>query len=120
MEARKALPRATLAEALLAVETWVLSELHRKIFTGLSQLFNEEDTRVQGANKCPSLRSLTIAATAMIAQCQHLTMRDVGVRADLVVSPADAIKEFSQLNSHVTPLQKLACLKVSPIVRLWR
>jgi hypothetical protein len=92
------LSRVASMEATAAIEACVFAGVWRKVWSGLVDLHRAEEARTQ----------------ALLASAITTSMQELGVRAELVCEPTQAVQHLQQaLNAPtaVTPLHKLAVLE---------
>eukprot|EP01112_Ceratiomyxa_fruticulosa_P009709 TRINITY_DN2544_c0_g1_i8.p1 TRINITY_DN2544_c0_g1~~TRINITY_DN2544_c0_g1_i8.p1 ORF type:complete len:569 (+),score=106.64 TRINITY_DN2544_c0_g1_i8:142-1848(+) len=77
------------------IETFVMGQLHQKIFSSLKSLNKESDESI---NK-------------IISANQHIKLKDLGIDDDLELHTGEGIYLLKQLDSKTTPLDKLYCLQ---------
>ncbi|XP_013410574.1 ankyrin repeat domain-containing protein 27 isoform X2 [Lingula anatina] len=79
----------------VAVETYVMHGIYKKIFKGISVCRASEDAKLNKINR----------------NLAELQLRDLGVRAEFRENIPKAKKELQTLNRYSTPLGKLNCIK---------
>ncbi|KAJ7374566.1 Ankyrin repeat domain-containing protein 27 [Desmophyllum pertusum] len=84
----------------LAIETYVMNELHNQLFKGISSIFGKED-------------ALLNKTTRNLAEIQ---IKDLGVKEQLRTNLPRGRRALSFLNRYNTPLEKFHCLKKTVIM----
>lgn len=78
-----------------AIESIVMQHIHKKVFTGLCELYRSEEEHLQ----------------SLIFPLRDASQQSLGVRDDIVCHPNVAIALLADLGSFQTPLRKLAQLE---------
>eukprot|EP00027_Filamoeba_sp_ATCC50430_P015787 CAMPEP_0168567090 /NCGR_PEP_ID=MMETSP0413-20121227/14801_1 /TAXON_ID=136452 /ORGANISM="Filamoeba nolandi, Strain NC-AS-23-1" /LENGTH=407 /DNA_ID=CAMNT_0008599221 /DNA_START=185 /DNA_END=1408 /DNA_ORIENTATION=+ len=84
-----------LIELRQITESFVMGELHKRLFEGLATIFSEEDDDMH----------------SQLLKLQYLSASELGIREDLQCDFSDALKELKRLDECSTPLEKILCIQ---------
>jgi hypothetical protein len=116
------------SELQAALEQCVMAAIHKKVWSGLCELYAMEDRNTLGKpllflplsstylchylSYTSSWLLVIVWIIALLEELQNMPMTAMGVRPEIVCSPMKAIRRLSQINICGTPFDKFNCLAV--------